>query len=261
MDNDPVNKSSEEEYTFSDADHSAEFSPPVGPKMSSPVRGDAPMGGRKTIFIVVGVVVAAFCLYKLYDVFSAAPVKPKNEMPVVTTHAPVVAVVSKPVESTPTVAVPEEISSVQNKVGSLEKIVSQVSQSNANLQDQMAGVSTAIADIQNNISSLSQQISDLSKPKEKPAEVKKTEENKVTKKKTRVISLSKSRMKRAAAANYYVKAMIQGRAWLITPEGATLTVSEGDNLPGYGVINSIDPVNSEVKTSSGAVIRHSSGDR
>ena len=261
MDNDPVNKSNEEEYQFSDTEHSTEFAPPRA-SVSAPVNQGS-MGNRKTIFIIVGILVAVFCLYKLYDVFSAAPVRPKNEMPAVTTKEAPAVVAPKPAEPT----VPDELSSVQNKVGTLEKVVSQVSQSNANLQDQMAGVSTAIADIQNSISSLSQQVSDLAKPKENPTEVKKTEERKSDevkpkiKVKTKVKAKSASNMKKVAVSNYYIKAMIQGRAWLMSSDGATLTVSEGDNLPGYGVIGSVDPASGEIKTSTGAVIRYQAEDR
>jgi len=254
MDNDPVNKSNEEEYQFSDTEHSTEFAPPRA-NVSAPVNQGS-IGNRKTIFIIVGMLVAVFCLYKLYDVFSAAPVKPRNEMPAVAVVAKTPAV-PKPAEPT----VPDEISSVQNKVGALEKVVSQVSQSNANLQDQMAGVSTAIADIQNSISSLSQQVSDLAKPKEKPAEVKKVEEKTVTKTKSKTKSTSASKVKKVAVSNYYIKAMIQGRAWLMTSGGDTLTVSEGDNLPGYGVIGSIDPASGEIKTSTDAVIKYQAEDR
>lgn len=261
MDNDPVNKSNEEEYKFIDTEHTTEFSSPSSKRAPMPTRENT-SGGRKNIFIVIGIVAAVFCLYKLYGVFSATPEKPKSEMPVPTVAAKVPAVVVAP----PKPPVSEEVSSMQDKVGTLERVVSQVSQSNANLQDQMAGVSTAIADIQNSISSLSQQISVLTKPK--PVEVVKTPiKNKGThiKSKSKAKSMVNSKMKATTVmskrAGYYIRAMIQGRAWLMTPEGATLTVSEGDNLPGYGQIVSIDPHKGEITTSSGAVITFRSDDK
>lgn len=260
MDNDPVNKSNEEEYQFTDAEHSAEFSASSPKRASMPVNESAP-SGQKKIFIVIGILVAAFCLYKLYGVFSSTPAKPKNEMPVAampeTKVAPVVE--AKPPEPT----VSEEMSSIRDKVGALQKNVSQVSQSNANLQDQMAGVSTAIADIQNSISSLSQQVSDLAKPVEKkPVEIKKEETKKVIKKKLAPNTKASAAMvTKKTVTTYVVKAMIQGRAWLMTSEGATATVSVGDNLPGYGQIISIDPKIGEVMTSSGTVIGYRADDR
>jgi intracellular multiplication protein IcmG len=261
VNNDPVNKSNEEEYQFVDSENSAGFSSSSPKRPSMPVKDSAAGGGQKKVFIAIGILVAAFCLYKLYGVFSATPEKPKSEMPVVAMEPVKVSpvVVAKPPEPT----VSQEVSTVQDKVGSLEKIVSQVSQSNANLQDQMAGVSTAIADIQNSVSSLSQQITALTaKPKENPVEAKKAEEKKAAK--SKVKSKAKNVISKGTAkktASYYVKAMIQGRAWLMTSEGETLTVSEGDMLPGYGLINSINPKDGTITTSSGTVIGYRADDK
>ena len=257
MDNDPVNKSNEEEYQFDESENSTQFAPPSAKRPSMPAK-ENDSGGKRKVFIVIGVIVAIFCLYKLYGVFSAEPEKPKNEMPI--PIAPVAQPIKAPVVVAPKpqpqeIGTNQESSVLQDKVGTLERIVSQVSQSNANLQDQMAGVSTSIADIQNSISSLSQQVAALAKPK--PVE---PEKKQVSNVKTK-----RSVVKKAAPVvknmGYYVKAMIQGRAWLITPGGDTLTIAEGDNLPGYGLIGKIDPARGEVTTSSGKIIGYSSGDR
>ncbi len=252
MDNDPVNKPNEEEYQFIDSEHSAEFAPPRKANPAMPIKevnGD----GRKKVFIIIGIVAALFCLYKLYDVFSARPVKPtKNEAVAVPRAAPAVPVEApKPPEP---VVTPEasEISQMGNKISTLENVVSQVSQSNANLQDQMAGMATSILDIHNSLSTLSDQVTELTKPKPVPVEIKKPEKKKALKNKTK---------KPEVKASYYVKAMIQGRAWLMMPDGATLTVSEQDELPGYGQITSIDPEKGEIKTASGDVITYRSDDR
>lgn len=255
MENDPVNKSNEEEYQFVDAEHSAEFAPPrkAGPAM--PIK-DANNEGRKKIFIFIGVLAALFCLYKLYDVFSAKqPMKAKNE--VVVAPKPVPAVPAAPVEApkpAEPVVTPEaaEMSKMGDKIGTLENVVSQVSQSNANLQDQMAGMATSILDLHNSLSTLSDQVAELAKPKPVPVEVKKPEKKKAPK---------QSAKKSAVKTSYYVKAMIQGRAWLMMPDGATLTVSEQDELPGYGQITSIDPEKGEIKTASGDVITYRSDDK
>lgn len=59
---------------------------------------------------------------------------------------------------------------------------------------------------------------------------------------------------------YYIQAVIPGRAWLISPNGATLTVREGTSIPGYGKVKLIDPNQGRVITSSGQVIRFSQED-
>jgi len=52
-------------------------------------------------------------------------------------------------------------------------------------------------------------------------------------------------------SNYYVDAIIPGRAWLKDENGKTITVSIGDQISGYGKVTTIDPVNGVVTTSNG----------
>ncbi len=60
---------------------------------------------------------------------------------------------------------------------------------------------------------------------------------------------------------YYVRAMIPGRVWFTTQDGSVLTLGVGDNLAGYGVIDTIDPDQGIVTLSSGAVIGYNPNDR
>ena len=59
---------------------------------------------------------------------------------------------------------------------------------------------------------------------------------------------------------YYIQAIIPGRAWLIATNGSTITVREGTQIAGYGVVKLIDPNQGRVLTSSGQVIRFSQQD-
>jgi intracellular multiplication protein IcmG len=61
-------------------------------------------------------------------------------------------------------------------------------------------------------------------------------------------------------SRYNIQAVIPGRAWLIATNGATLTVSQGTAIPGYGIVKLIDPVQGKVTTSSGQIIRFSQED-
>lgn len=66
----------------------------------------------------------------------------------------------------------------------------------------------------------------------------------------------------SGGAQFYVKAMIQGRAWLVSPDGMkTVTISSGDYLPGYGLIEDIDPGKGIVTTSAGGIIQYNPQDR
>ncbi len=52
-----------------------------------------------------------------------------------------------------------------------------------------------------------------------------------------------------------VHAIIPGRAWLRTPDGKTITVSEGDSISEYGKVLKIDAPNGLVITTSGVTLR------
>lgn len=59
---------------------------------------------------------------------------------------------------------------------------------------------------------------------------------------------------------YYIQAVIPGRAWLMSNQGKSLTVSRGSSVPGYGTVRVINAKVGRVFTSSGRVIRFSQAD-
>jgi intracellular multiplication protein IcmG len=61
--------------------------------------------------------------------------------------------------------------------------------------------------------------------------------------------------KPAARGKLTLDAAIPGRAWLLGADGETSTVTEGDEIPGYGRVTKIDPAGGMVTTSSGRVIK------
>ena len=60
--------------------------------------------------------------------------------------------------------------------------------------------------------------------------------------------------------NYFVHAVIPGRAWLSGEDGTAVTVTIGDLLPGYGKVTAIDPYSGMVQTSSGVNIYYGISD-
>jgi hypothetical protein len=53
---------------------------------------------------------------------------------------------------------------------------------------------------------------------------------------------------------YFVQAVVPGRAWLKAADGTVETVAVGDDLSGYGKVTSIDPYSGAVETSTGGSI-------
>jgi intracellular multiplication protein IcmG len=64
----------------------------------------------------------------------------------------------------------------------------------------------------------------------------------------------------AQQVHYFVQAVIPGRAWLISTQGATMTVRVGSKVPGLGVVQRIDALQGRVVMSSGRVIAFSQAD-
>ena len=52
---------------------------------------------------------------------------------------------------------------------------------------------------------------------------------------------------------YFVDAVIPGRAWLKAMDGSTITIALGQKVPGYGVVTLIDPYSGVVKTTTGII--------
>jgi intracellular multiplication protein IcmG len=59
-----------------------------------------------------------------------------------------------------------------------------------------------------------------------------------------------------SAPQYSVQAVVPQRAWLQSADGNTLTVTVGDDVPGMGVVTSIDPYSGNVSTASGTTIKY-----
>lgn len=82
-----------------------------------------------------------------------------------------------------------------------------------------------------------------------------------------VVGLKKAReaaqkvavLNKKAQKSYSVQAMIPGRAWLKTSKGQALSVTQGNVVPGYGVVTDIDVDNGIVRTSSGAILTYTLG--
>jgi len=279
MDNDPVKPSrdNDEEYQFTDDEGAHKYESPAA--ASSPLmesRDSSASRRKKLILIIIGVIVGVFCLYKLYGLFTVAPSKTPLEPTQTQVQKPVVEQVNLPQPQSQPIQ-PAQLNQqpvlseekfdkegIKDKVSSLEQAVVKNTQTQENLQGQIGGVSSAIAEIQSNIATLTQQLNAIAQQnqeKEKAEAAHKAELAKQIVKKSSYDNKNRGKNKKLNYTGYYVKAMIQGRAWLVSSSGATFTISTGDQLSGYGQIREIDPDKGIVMTSSGRVISYMPRDR
>jgi intracellular multiplication protein IcmG len=272
MDNNSVNPSdnNDEEYHLTEEAGAQKYKASTS-EVRSDV-GDDKSRQRKKILVIIGIIIAIFCLYKLYGLFTASPIKaPLGRHPEIHNTVPAAPSVSEEqpkalsIQSPPVISEEKGMGAEEtpNKIASLEQAIAQNGQAEENLQNQIAGLSSAITEIQNNIAMLTQQVGSLSQQKI-PQTISKSKE-----KKAKSHEKIRKTLKKSVAAkkpiitptNYNVKAMIQGRAWLISQSGATFTVSTGDELAGYGTIQDINPDKGVIVTSSGKVINYMPNDR
>lgn len=63
-----------------------------------------------------------------------------------------------------------------------------------------------------------------------------------------------------SGVTYHLRAVLPDRAWIVSNTGRTLTVTIGDTINHYGVVQSIDPEQGIIGTSSGRKIYYGSND-
>jgi intracellular multiplication protein IcmG len=219
---------------------------------------------KRNALIAIGVVVFAMLMYKFVAgmFFGKSTKVPASDT---VTTAPLAEVTPPPQPQQPQIqqpqpvqqAVVEESNVLKQKVASIE-VTQQSVQSEVNSMNQQVGnVNSNVNALNAQISKLNQVIGDLS-----TQVAKQSEEINVLMERTkpklikRIIHVQPS----APQIIYYINAVIPGRAWLIGTNGSTLTIREGSNIEGYGVVKLIDSLQGRILTSSGRVIKFSQED-
>ncbi|QMT61285.1 type IVB secretion system protein IcmG/DotF [Legionella sp. PC997] len=243
-------------------------------KSSAPARPGG-MGPQKNIkrnaLIAVGVIVFAMLMYKFIGgMFSKSPPPPKESI----TPAPIAEITPPP--APPVTEIPQEpiqpvvqepspqTSALQESNAALQQKVASIEASQQSVQSEVSSMNQQVGNVNNNVNALNAQITKLNQMI--------TDLNNQVVKQSEVINVLIERTKPkpvkrvvriqhvAPQINYYINAVIPGRAWLIGTNGSTLTVREGTKIAGYGTVKLIDSMQGRVLTSSGRVIRFSQED-
>lgn len=254
--------SGEEEYQFADL----EMIPPeevdeqaggsatsTSPSSSLDVDG-ANRNIRRNALIAIGVILLAVFFYKLiWPLFTVKKTPQEINPPPIIAPMPTQPPPQPTVTPTP---IPALTPQVDQKLSALEMGQQTVRSEVEAVNNQLNGISSSVSDLTSKITQLNQIISTLTIKVDQQAE----EIAKLTVKPRPKPVRRAIRKSPAPGAPYYIQAVIPGRAWLITPNGSTLTVREGSQIPGYGVVKLIDPNQGRVIMSSGQVIRFSQQD-
>jgi intracellular multiplication protein IcmG len=211
--------------------------------------------------IAVGALVLVISLYKTIGSFFTSKASTNQITPVATTPSKAVAPVTSPslvqrVNATDSAAIPR---GVESKLSSLKQEQTRIESDLSTVHQQLASVTQAVSDMTAKMEDVKQTMLVLSERMEQQA-------NQLARVQTisrtqRPVSVSTEHKKVAVPkATYSIQAIIPGRAWLMSTEGRTLTVSRGSAVPGYGAIRIINPELGRIYTSSGRVIRFSKAD-
>jgi intracellular multiplication protein IcmG len=263
------NDQNNDEYKFAELDsfeNESNENPEYG--LETPPPKSQGSGSRVNIkrnaLIAVGIIVFVMLMYKFIGgMFSSkTPVLPPEETPIA--EAPITStpvetqIAPEPIQAQPIQAqIQENNSALQQKVASIEVTQQSVQSEVSSVSQQVGNVNTNVNTLGAQINKLNQTISELSNQVAKQsAEINVLMDRTKPKPVKRIV--------RPQQVNeqifYYINAVIPGRAWLIATNGSTLTVREGSNIAGYGVVKLIDSMQGRVLTSSGRVIRFSQED-
>ncbi|MDP1602319.1 MAG: type IVB secretion system protein IcmG/DotF [Legionella sp.] len=260
-----ADNNNEDEYQFADLDIDP-GSMDADDNISKPADiSDYPPGSERTdvkrnALIVIVLIIVAMLVYKFMGSFFSK--KTTTVESSITTTPPIV---PKPVIEQPIVQAPvpvvqpptDDMVQINQKLGSIDMNDQNIRSDLSNVNNQLNTINDGINNLNTKVSNLTTTLTTLSDKLEQQA-------NELS----RLLAARQKPVRPHHVVRrvirpsivYYIQAVIPGRAWLISTNGSTLTVREGTNIAGYGIVKLIDPNQGRVVTSSGRVIRFSQQD-
>lgn len=223
---------------------------------------------------LIGLAVIGFFGWKLYGMLFKPSAPPPEEqivaiakpevMPVTKTVVEPVVIeqpisIPEPSKPLPPSATEQELQQVQTdisaqnklyqqKIEALEKEIAQTKESVDNSSRLLNNMNQDLSHLGAAMQELSAQIDSLREYQEREVLRHELTKKSAVKKPKQTQSADKS-------ASLSVYAIIPGRAWLRSPNGKTITVTEGDSIAEFGKVLKIDASNGVVITTSGVTLR------
>lgn len=195
------------------------------------------------------------------QVAKAPAPKPAVQTPVVVSAptTPTTPTVTPQVTSTPVVTTaPQAVPTDAMTSATGNKILNQMStleQASSNARSDINSINSNVTDLKENASELVEEMSEMTKSISQLTQQIKSQQTELLALKKQLTPKKKPKKKVVKPKmKYYVRALIPGRAWLVSERGTTITVSEGINIQGYGQISGIFPMKGIVTTTSGLTI-------
>lgn len=253
-----------DEYQFSDLDVISPDSVEEENVAPSSVERRVNTGNnlRRNALIVVIIVIMLMLAYKfLGPLFTKKPQSDAVPSLASTAEAPPQPIQPQIQPVTP-VAPPQVQPTVSEDNSQITQRLSALELSQQNLRSEMDSMNSQLATINSNINDLTTKLTQLNQSL--TVIVAKVEEQSkqiaVCTVHAKPKPVHKIVIRRPPPPSYFIQAVIPGRAWLIAQNGSTITVREGTQIAGYGVVKLIDSSQGRIITSSGRIIRFSQQD-
>lgn len=258
-------RSNEDEYQFSELETTDIYS----------ATGNTSAVNRfkqvRRLLLVVGIIAAIFAVYKISGFFTAKKTTaPKHLTPVQPAIQPLdMQATQKAGTNVPSIAdnqqniQPSISSKIDQSIASLEQKSSSTRDEIAKLSQQVDSLRSTMSDLQIAIQNLNTSLNDISSQLQQQNAMIANQETllKALQPPPKKVAVVKKRTM-VRRMNYYIDAIIPGRAWLKREDGTTLTVSAGDRIPGYeGVVSTVEPQAGQVILTSGQIITFRPDDR
>lgn len=238
---------SDDEYQFTDTEPTQVYTAPKKNFL-------ADLLAQRRIWLVTAIIIVALAVYKLISLFfGGGHTAPEKVTSPAVTEQSAIQPINNEALNQPQVEVSNINSSAFDKrlasaeqqnqedaaqLSRLEDRFTQVETNFNQLQSQLLQMQSQLESMTNQLGSLQQQLV-------------KAQEKQVTTKPKAAKAVKKSTTEQVTYPQYYVQAIMPGRAWLIREsDSATITVAVGDELPGYGKIVNINPLRASVITST-----------
>ena len=238
-----TDKSVNEEYQYPNEEYVAETTPPEEQPPEPEKRSNVFMRmiqNNKRVTVVVVVVIVALIAFKFMKSDSETASQPVQQ-PVV--QQPVAPPVQQPV-APPSTQVESQLGGLTQEAQTNQAAISQLQNQVQALQSQLGEATAAQAQLNQSMVVLVDQVKQLTaelhvvKPAKKPVKA----------------------TPKAPPMIFHLKAVVPGRAWIMSNDGLSESVSVGDTVPQYGTVKVVDANRGMVITSSGKVISYGSND-
>lgn len=260
MDDEAFKPGKDEEYQFSETgDNAGAFASTTSatnkPNILEQIK-------RKNLIIALVVIGIVLGVYKLVSIFSSpsttdsarkiAPAVSVATAPQVISNVPPSVSKTEVAPTAPVVAAPPSPAPISAE---LNTRLNTIEERDTALQASVDKLSSQVAELQATLSNLETRLSGLNDTVQD-----------VAGKQAQMLAKAAEKRRKAFRSHatpkpiYFVRAIVAGRAWLSTRNGGTVTVGVGHNLPGYGIVEAIDPNQGTVTTNTGAIIGYSPED-